>query len=142
MNLGHSADIDRDILAYPYPGRSANNRRGSRAVAESDRAKKLIDRVRPGEAETLAAFSPSRPLIRLDLPTLERPRKANSGAAAVGNCSGDMADSRNFMTRCTAYLPPGRSAGTGGLTAVSASGVSSRISGSGPSRAIFNTSSI
>jgi hypothetical protein len=76
-------------------------------VAESDRAKKLIDRVRPGEAETFAAFSPSRPLIRLDLPTLERPRKANSGAAAVGNWSGDIAESRNFVTRCTDYCARG-----------------------------------
>src|ERR1700742_2461696 len=57
-------------------------------------------RVRPGEEETLAAFSPNKPLIRLDLPTLERPRNANSGAVAEGNCSGAIADSRNFVTRC------------------------------------------
>ena len=58
-----------------------------------------MDLVRPGEAETLAAFSPNNPLIKLDLPTLDRPRKANSGAEAAGNCSGDIADSRNFVTR-------------------------------------------
>src|SRR5271156_4506407 len=99
--------MDREILAYPYPGRSAKSRRGSRAVAESDRAKKLIDRVRPGEAETFAAFSPSRPLIKLDFPTLERPRKANSGAATVGNWSGDIAERRYFVTSCTDYCARG-----------------------------------
>src|ERR1700677_2577841 len=143
MNLGHSAEIDREILAYPYPGRSANNRRGSRAVAVSDRAKKLIARVRPGEDETLAAFSPSNPLIRLDLPTLDRPRKANSGALAEGNCSGAIADNRNLVTRCIpAYWARGCPTGAGGGTAASASGVSSRNSGSGPSSAILRTSSI
>src|ERR1700722_17763136 len=102
MNLGHSAEMDLEIFAYPYPGRSANKSCGSRAVGESDKAKKLIARVRPGEAETLAAFSPSNPLIRLDLPTLDLPRKANSGAVAAGNCSGDKADRRNLVTRCIA----------------------------------------
>ena len=52
---------------------------------ERSTAIELIARVRPGEAETLAAFSPNNPLIRLDLPTLERPRNANSGAVAGGN---------------------------------------------------------
>src|SRR6202012_282356 len=91
------AEIDREILAYPYPGKSANNNRGNRAVGESDKAKKLIARVRPGEAETFAAFSPTKPLMRLDLPTLDRPRKANSGAVLGGNCSGANADNRNFV---------------------------------------------
>ena len=64
----------------------------------------MMERVRPGEDETLAAFSPSNPLIKLDLPTFDRPRKANSGAVAEGNCSGDKAESRNFVVRCTGLL--------------------------------------
>ena len=39
----------------------------------------------PGVELVLATFSPSRALIRLLLPTLERPRKATSGAAGAGN---------------------------------------------------------
>jgi len=64
------------------------------------RAKKLMARVRPGVEETFASFDPSRVLMREDLPTLERPRKATSGASKVretlGKWSGLMAESRNF----------------------------------------------
>jgi len=35
-------------------------------------------------------------LMRLDLPTLERPRKATSGAEGGGKCTGAVADRRNF----------------------------------------------
>lgn len=58
--------------------------------------KKLIARVRPGVAETLACREPSKALSRLDLPTFERPRKAISGMEAVGNWAGEWADNRNF----------------------------------------------
>ena len=54
-------------------------------------------RVRPGVDETLAAFWPTSALSRLDLPTLERPRKAISGTVGTGNCAGAMADSRNCV---------------------------------------------
>src|SRR6201986_4196070 len=59
-------------------------------------------RVRPGVDETFASFEPRSALISEDLPTLERPRKAISGAsdvrAASGKCSGATAERRNFGT--------------------------------------------
>jgi hypothetical protein len=83
MNLGHSAEIDFEIFAYPYPGRSAKIIAGTTFCLAPDpscRAKKLIARVRPGVEETRASFDPSRALINEDLPTFERPRNATSGA--------------------------------------------------------------
>src|SRR5512139_3481390 len=51
--------------------------------------KKLISRVLPGvELVFTSFFRFTRVLIRLDLPTLERPAKANSGNSAAGNCDG------------------------------------------------------
>src|SRR5690349_10654983 len=63
--------------------------------------KKLIVRVRPGVALTCATLAPRRELIRLDLPTLERPRKAISGGPAAGNCSTAVADLMNFVATFT-----------------------------------------
>jgi hypothetical protein len=40
--------------------------------------------VRPGVELVLATFVPSKELITLDLPTLERPRNATSGKLASG----------------------------------------------------------
>src|ERR1035441_2506502 len=48
--------------------------------------------VRPGVLLVFAILSATSELIRLDLPTLERPRKAISGAVGVGNCLGSAAD--------------------------------------------------
>ena len=78
MKLGHCAEISRDNFAYPYPGRSAkiSSGRGFPAMRNS---KKLIARVRPGVELVRASFVPTRELITLDLPTLDRPRKAISG---------------------------------------------------------------
>ena len=59
-------------------------------------AKKLMARVRPGVEETLACLESSSALSRLDLPTLERPRKATSGMDGAGNCAGEWAESRNL----------------------------------------------
>src|SRR5215831_14033741 len=42
--------------------------------------------VRPGVLLVLAISAPTRALIRLDLPTLERPKKAISGTLGAGNC--------------------------------------------------------
>jgi hypothetical protein len=42
-------------------------------------------RVRPGVEETLACFESRSAFRRLDLPTLERPRKAISGTDGSGN---------------------------------------------------------
>ena len=48
----------------------------------------MISRVRPGSFEARARyFWPTSPLIRLDLPTLERPAKATSGRSADGMVS-------------------------------------------------------
>src|SRR5436309_1277650 len=44
---------------------------------------KLMVRVRPGVELTCASFCPSRELIRLDFPTFDRPKKANSGGPAA-----------------------------------------------------------
>src|SRR5438045_5355133 len=57
---------------------------------------KLMVRVRPGVELTCASFCPSRELIRLDFPTFDRPRKANSGAPAAGKCLGSAAEARNL----------------------------------------------
>src|SRR5581483_5664481 len=57
---------------------------------------KLIVCVRPGVELTWASFCPSRELIRLDLPTLERPRKANSGGPSTGKNLGSAAEVRNL----------------------------------------------
>src|SRR5215831_5080995 len=57
---------------------------------------KLMVRVRPGVELTCASFWPSRELIRLDLPTLDRPRKANSGGPSVGKNFGSAAEVRNL----------------------------------------------
>src|SRR6267154_2926941 len=57
---------------------------------------KLMVRVRPGVELTCASFCPSRELIRLDLPTFERPRKANSGGPSGGKNFGSAAEVRNL----------------------------------------------
>ena len=55
-------------------------------------------RVRPGVDEVCACLEPSRALMSDDLPTLERPRKAISGApkvlAAEGKWAASVAESR------------------------------------------------
>src|SRR5262249_53305098 len=57
---------------------------------------KLMVRVFPGVELTCANFWPSRELIRLDLPTFERPRKANSGGPSTGNAAAEAAEVRNL----------------------------------------------
>jgi hypothetical protein len=58
-------------------------------------SKKLIARVRPGVELVRAIFVPTRVLITLDLPTLERPRNAISGSVGAGKCPTSVAESRN-----------------------------------------------
>src|SRR5579884_2447475 len=53
-------------------------------------------RVRPGVELTCASFCPSSELIRLDLPTFERPRKANSGGPSAGKNFWSAAEVRNL----------------------------------------------
>src|SRR5476651_2444896 len=62
--------------------------------------KKFTSRVRPGsEDERARPERPTRPLIRLDLPTLERPAKAISGRSGGGSCSIWAAPIRNTASR-------------------------------------------
>src|ERR1700744_5595718 len=68
-------------------------------AAASCSAKKLMACVRPGVEETCACFDPTSAFSRLDLPTLERPRKATSGTVGGGKWSGDRAERRNFGMR-------------------------------------------
>src|SRR5271157_2221428 len=67
-------------------------------------AKKLMLRVRPGAELVRAILAPTRELITLDLPTLERPRKAISGKVGAGNCAASVAAVRNcartLITKC------------------------------------------
>src|SRR5580693_6167148 len=58
-------------------------------------SKKLMLRVRPGVELVRASLVPTRELITLDLPTLERPRKAISGSVGAGNCAASVAAARN-----------------------------------------------
>src|SRR5579884_1178161 len=62
---------------------------------------KLMVCVRPGVELTWAIFCPSSALIKLDLPTFERPRKAISGAVGAGKCSGAAAD---FRKRASSFI--------------------------------------
>src|SRR5215475_10775843 len=56
-----------------------------------------MDCVRPGvELVRARPFTPSRLLIRLDLPTFERPAKTTSGRLSFGNDSGVRAAATNF----------------------------------------------
>src|SRR4029077_13255796 len=54
--------------------------------------KKLMARVRPGVELVRATLSPTSELMTLDLPTLERPRKAISGRVGRGNWAASVAD--------------------------------------------------
>jgi hypothetical protein len=91
MKLGHCCEISRDILAYPYPGRSVKINSGSGFPGQRI-AKKLIERVRPGVELVFAIFEPRSELITLDFPTFERPRNATSGSTGAGNWLASLAD--------------------------------------------------
>src|SRR5579862_11944 len=58
--------------------------------------------VRPGVLLVLAILLPTSELIRLDLPTLERPTKAISGAPGGGNCRGSAAE---VTKRVRTFMP-------------------------------------
>src|SRR6202453_4278746 len=58
-------------------------------------SKKLMARVRPGVELVRAILDSTRVLITLDLPTLERPRKATSGSVGAGKCAGSVAEAVN-----------------------------------------------
>src|SRR5215467_12367153 len=91
--------------AKPYPGRSANTKSGC-GLPGRRIWKKLMVWVRPGVLLVLAILLPTSELIRLDLPTLERPTKAISGAAGGGNCLGSAADvTKRVRTFISKYAP-------------------------------------
>src|SRR5713226_5440210 len=58
-------------------------------------SKKLMLRVRPGVELVRASFASTRELMTLDLPTLERPRKAISGSVGTGKCETSVAAAMN-----------------------------------------------
>src|ERR1700752_1592026 len=75
--------------AYPNPGKSTKRTR-------SLMVKKFSDCVRPGVEEVRARpRTESRELIRLDLPTFERPRKPISGLESRGQSASWKALLRN-----------------------------------------------
>src|SRR5205807_8169032 len=101
MNFGHSCETWREILAYPYPGRSVKTSSG-RGFPGQRTSKKLMLRVRPGVELVFATLLPSRELITLDLPTLERPRNAISGKSGAGNWRASLTATMNrARTRMT-----------------------------------------
>src|ERR1700731_3159476 len=53
-------------------------------------------RVRPGVALVRASFAPTSELMTLDLPTLDRPKKAISGRLGAGKCATSVAAARNL----------------------------------------------
>src|SRR5258708_37317687 len=57
-------------------------------------SKKLMARVRAGVELVRASLAPTRELITLDLPTLDRPRKAISGSVGAGKCERSVAEAR------------------------------------------------
>src|SRR5207253_10709190 len=94
MNFGHSCETWREILAYPYPGRSVKTSSG-RGFPGQRISKKLMLRVRPGVELVFATLLPTSELITLDLPTLERPRNAISGRLGAGKCLASLAANMN-----------------------------------------------
>jgi uncharacterized membrane protein len=94
MNFGHSCETSREILAYPYPGRSAKITSG-RGLPGQRISKKLMLRVRPGVELVRASLVPTRELITLDLPTLDRPKKATSGIDGAGKWETSVAAAMN-----------------------------------------------
>jgi len=71
-------------------------------------SKKLMLRVRPGVELVRASLEPTRELMTLDLPTLERPRKAISGKLGTGNCAASVAAAKNRRESSWSSLQRGK----------------------------------
>src|SRR5215469_1012259 len=106
MNLGHSCEISRETLAYPYPGRSAKMSSG-RGFPGQRISKKLMLRVRPGVELVRASLVPTSELMTLDFPTFERPRNAISGTEGAGKWATSVADARNRERTLMSKSPMG-----------------------------------
>src|SRR5579863_531160 len=101
MNLAHCSVTSFGTRANPYPGRSAKTKSGC-GLPGRRTWKKLIVWVRPGVLLVLAFLLPTRELIKLDFPTLDRPTKAISGALGGGNCRGSAAE---VTKRVKTFMP-------------------------------------
>src|SRR5438093_996993 len=78
----------------------------SRRPALSGPSKKISSWVRPGVCEVRAsALRPVSALIRLDLPTLERPAKATSTPAIGGSVSIEGEAQTNFQSPAKSFRP-------------------------------------
>src|SRR6266496_2910300 len=104
-----------------------------------------MQRVRPGVELVLAILVPSRELITLDLPTLERPRKATSGTAGAGNWATLVAEIMNLartrMNSVSVFLREVASWGRTKLRPISVPdlGDSTKIRSPGSLRLLRNT---
>ena len=58
-------------------------------------SKKLMLRVRPGVELVRASLVPTNELMTLDLPTLDRPKKAISGRLGTGKWETSVAEAKN-----------------------------------------------
>src|SRR5581483_9397526 len=104
---------------------------------------KLMVWVRPGVELTCAIFCPSSALIKLDLPTFERPRKAISGALGAGKCSGAAADFRKHASSFinSYFTTETRSTGREGIESVpSAAADACVLTTRPPPQAVLSTS--
>ena len=81
-------------LGVSVAGQSAKMTSG-RGLPGNRISKKLMLRVRPGVELVRASLVPTRELMTLDLPTLERPRKAISGTDATGKWAASVAAAMN-----------------------------------------------
>src|SRR5579863_2302469 len=101
MNSAHFTVTSFGTRAKPYPGKSAKTKSGCGFPGRRT-WKKLMVCVRPGVLLVRATLLPRRQLMRLDLPTLERPTKAISGALGGGNCPGSTAE---VTKRVNTFMP-------------------------------------
>src|SRR6185436_16637828 len=84
------------------------------AVRSPPAEKKMSSWVRPGVCEVRAsAWRPVSALIRLDLPTLDRPAKAISTPRIAGRLSSDEAAVANCQSPANSFRPASISSGEG-----------------------------
>src|SRR5262245_27759105 len=83
----------------------------STSVSDGSPLKNTSSWVRPGVCETRTSdFRPVSALIRLDLPTLERPAKATSRPCILGSDAGELAAETKFQGLANSRRPASISA--------------------------------